>query len=172
MNDTRAALPAWPLWGLLALAAASLALVGWQRQAPIPVMPAPVATEAPVSWQRALRFEDRPNGDVAVLDAQGRELTRLQGEQGFARGALRVLAHARQKRGLGPDQPFLLTALTNGRLTLSDPATGERIALESFGVTNVAVFARLRDAGLASPAAAAVAVPVPVPVSAPGKTAP
>ncbi len=169
MNDARAAtLPAWPLWGLLALAAGSLALVAWQRQAPVPVMPAPTATEAPVAWQRALRFEDRPNGDVAVLDETGHEVHRLQGEQGFARGTLRVLTQARQRRGLGPDQPFLLTGLANGRLTLSDPATGERIALESFGPTNAAVFARLRHAGL--PAAATTPV-APSPVDS-GKTSP
>ncbi len=163
MTHARAAFNAWPLWGLLALAAGSVGLVAWQRQAPVPVMPAPVSTEAPVAWQRALRFEDRPNGDVAVIDERGDEVTRLQGEQGFARGALRVLTQARQRRGLGPDQPFVLTGLANGRLTLSDPATGERIALESFGPTNAAVFARLRHAGL--PAAVN-------PPASPGKTSP
>ena len=26
--------------------------------------------DAPVSWKRSLRFEDRPNGDVAVVDPE------------------------------------------------------------------------------------------------------
>ena len=37
----------------------------------------------------------------------------------------------------------LLAAGTRDRVTLSDPATGERLDLESFGPTNAAVFARL-----------------------------
>ena len=38
----------------------------------------------PISWQRTLRFEDRPNGDVAVMDGQSTtEITRYAGEQGF-----------------------------------------------------------------------------------------
>ena len=38
-------------------------------------------------------------------------------------------------------QPFKLIARTDGRLTLFDPVTGQRIDLESFGPTNAAVFA-------------------------------
>jgi len=34
-------------------------------------------------------------------------------------------------------------------MTLSDPSTGTRIPIESFGPSNVAVFAPLRDAGRA-----------------------
>jgi putative photosynthetic complex assembly protein len=130
---------------MLALAMLTLSVVGLQRLIGGP------ATEAdPVTWQRALHFEDRPNGDVAVLDAQDRqEVARFQGEQGFLRGALRTLARERLRRGMGPSEPFLLSGHSNGRLTLSDPATGTRIALESFGPSNVAVFAPLRDAGRA-----------------------
>jgi putative photosynthetic complex assembly protein len=144
----------WPLWGMALLAVGSLAAVTWQTQAPAPIA---VETDsrlvAPVLWQRALHFEDRPDGSVAVLDGGTRlEVSRLQGEQGFARGALRMLAHARLRHGLSPEQPFLLTGHANGRLTLSDPATRQRIDLESFGPTNAAVFARLRDVGRASSA--------------------
>jgi putative photosynthetic complex assembly protein len=93
---------------------------------------------------RSLRFEDGPDGSVAVLDGKtGREVERVQGEAGFLRGALRALARERRMRNLGSDAPFELIARTDGRLTLSDPATGERIDLESFGHTNAAAFARL-----------------------------
>jgi hypothetical protein len=44
---------------------------------------------------------------------------------------------------VGADQPFELILHVDGRLTLHDPATGTKIALESFGATNVGVFARL-----------------------------
>ncbi len=93
---------------------------------------------------RELRFEDRPDGSVAVIDArQNRELERVQGEAGFLRGALRALARERRLRDLGAQAPFELIGRADGRLTLRDPATGERIDLESFGPTNAAVFARL-----------------------------
>lgn len=102
------------------------------------------APDAPATAVRALRFEDRPDGSVAVIDhTRGVELQRVQGEAGFLRGALRALVRERQRRGLGPEIPFTLGARTDGRLTLSDPATGERVDLESFGPTNAAVFARL-----------------------------
>jgi putative photosynthetic complex assembly protein len=98
---------------------------------------------APVA-QRSLRFEDRPDGSVAVLDAtSGRQIESVHGEAGFLRGALRAMARERRKQGLGAEQPFELIARADGRLTLADAATGERIDLESFGPTNAGVFARL-----------------------------
>ncbi|MFN3493590.1 MAG: photosynthetic complex assembly protein PuhC, partial [Hydrogenophaga sp.] len=98
-----------------------------------------------VQWKRELRFEDRPNGDIAVLDAASeKEVARFQGEQGFLRGSLRALARERQRSGMGPQAPFELTGHVDGRLTLRDTATGHRIALESFGPTNSAVFSQLQ----------------------------
>ncbi|MFM8610953.1 MAG: photosynthetic complex assembly protein PuhC [Burkholderiaceae bacterium] len=102
--------------------------------------------ESTVQWRRFLQFEDRPNGDVVVIDARsGREVARYQGEQGFLRGTLRAFARERARRQIGPQQPLELIAHDQGRLSLVDPATGQRIALESFGASNLAVFAALRD---------------------------
>jgi putative photosynthetic complex assembly protein len=99
---------------------------------------------AAITVERSLRFEDRSDGGVAVIDgSSGALLTVLQGEQGFVRGALRALSRERHARGLGSQQPFQLIARSDGRLTLLDPATGERIDLESFGPTNAGAFARL-----------------------------
>ena len=99
----------------------------------------------PVSWQRTLRFEDRPNGDVAVMDGKSAvEITRYAGEQGFVRGILRTLARERMRRGIGSGPTFELIGHTDGRLTLLDPATGQRINLESFGPTNMTSFAMLQ----------------------------
>jgi putative photosynthetic complex assembly protein len=101
--------------------------------------------DAPVSWQLSLRFEDRPNGDVAVLQAHNQmEITRFQGEQGFVRGTLRTLSRERMRRGIGSGPAFELIGHTDGRLTLLDPATGARIDLESFGPTNMSAFAQLQ----------------------------
>jgi putative photosynthetic complex assembly protein len=100
--------------------------------------------DAGIVAARSLRFEDRSDGSVSVIDGRsGLEVDRVQGEAGFLRGALRALARERRKRGLGGEAPFELLARADGRLTLADPATGERIDLESFGVTNAATFARL-----------------------------
>ena len=46
---------------------------------------------------RSLRFEDRPDGSVAVLDAvSGRQFHAIQGEAGFLRGALRFFNNVRR----------------------------------------------------------------------------
>lgn len=98
---------------------------------------------ADVALERALRFEDRPDGAVAVIDGNtGALLTTVRGEQGFVRGTLRALTRERYSRNIGSGPPFMLIARTNGRMSLSDPATGEHIDLESFGPTNMAEFAR------------------------------
>jgi len=116
---------------------------------------------APGTMERALRFEDRPDGSIAVIDGRTGELVRsFQGEQGFLRGTLRALARERKSRGLGSEQPFQLIARTDGGLTLFDPMTQQRVDLESFGPTNAGAFAPLLTAGPDS---------APNPVSQPAK---
>ncbi len=108
---------------------------------------------------RLLRFQDGPQGSVEAVDAQsGRTVQQFHGEQGFLRGALRALVRERRMRELGPMLPFELSARADGRLTLTDTATGARLDLESFGPTNAAVFARLLTLG-APPMAAALRQP-------------
>lgn len=109
----------------------------------------PRTPDAAVQWQRSLQFTDLPDGDIAVLDATlHTPVARFSGEQGFLRSTLRALARERHREGIGADAPFLLIGRTDGRLTLLDPATEQRIDLESFGPTNAALFAGLRLAGL------------------------
>ena len=136
----------WLLWVALGFLSITVLAVAWYRhQAPQDV------SLGPLKWQRMLRFEDRAEGDIAVVDAaQGREVARLRGEHGFARGALRTLARERMRRGLGPEVPFELSGYADGKLVLRDPATGERIHLEAFGHSNAAVFAQLQDIGLSA----------------------
>jgi putative photosynthetic complex assembly protein len=107
------------------------------------------APDAPALAIRSLRFEDAADGSVAVIDARdGALVRRIEGQQGFVRGALRALARERRRAGIGPQAPFQLIGRADGRLTLFDPATGHRIDLESFGPTNAAEFAQLlADAG-------------------------
>lgn len=113
---------------------------------------------AAATQERQLRFEDRPDGSIAITDARsGEQVSSVQGEQGFVRGALRALARERKAHGLGPEQPFQLMVRTDGGLTLYDPATSKRVDLEAFGPTNADNFARL----LKDPPAQR---PVPLPV--------
>ena len=100
--------------------------------------------DAGTTAARSLRFADAPDGAVIVIDAAaGREIARFEGEQGFLRGTLRAMARERKRSGIGAEAPFELLGRADGRLTLVDPATGQRIDLEAFGPTNAAVFARL-----------------------------
>ena len=108
----------------------------------------PRTPDAPVKWQRDLQFRDVVGGDIAVLDHHtGQQVASFTGEQGFLRSTLRALARERHRESLSSDAPFLLIGRTDGRLTLQDPSTGQRIDLESFGPNNAAVFASLRLAG-------------------------
>ncbi|MDP3872524.1 MAG: photosynthetic complex assembly protein PuhC [Methyloversatilis sp.] len=95
---------------------------------------------------RDLRFEDRADGSIAVIDARsGAELESIVGEQGFIRGTLRGLARERKRQGIGADVAFQLVGRADGRLTLIDPATNRRVDLDSFGPTNAGAFVKLLD---------------------------
>lgn len=99
---------------------------------------------------RQLGFRDIPNGVVEVFEWNSKvSLAKIQsGEGAFLRGVVRSLV--RQRRGLdsGIASVFELTRYEDGRLVLSDPATGERVDLVAFGATNIAVFAELMDTPL------------------------
>jgi putative photosynthetic complex assembly protein len=93
--------------------------------------------------QRSLVFQDQKDGGVRVEDGvTGETLTVLHGEQGFVRGTLRALSRERYSRGIGSSAPFDVIARVDGRVTLFDPSTGQRVDLESFGPTNTAEFTR------------------------------
>jgi len=105
--------------------------------------------DAATIWQRDLIFADGPQGAVIVKDARNQtEIASFEGEQGFLRSTLRALVRERKRQGIGPDAPMKLLGRADGRLTLLDPSTQQRIDLEAFGPSNVAVFAGLQMAGL------------------------
>lgn len=129
--------PRWVLWtvaSLLVFIMGAIAMVRITGNGPDQLAAATIT-------ERLLRFEDSPDGGVAVIDGEtGKLLTVITGQQGFFRGALRALTRDRAARKIGPEQPFKLISRTDGRLTLFDPISGQRIDLESFGPTNAAVF--------------------------------
>lgn len=97
--------------------------------------------------QRALSFSDAADGGILVKDGSTGEtaLTLPPGTNGFLRGALRAMADRRRVAAKSADAPFLLTAWGDGRVTIEDPETGERIAVSSFGPTQVKSFVALLD---------------------------
>ena len=94
--------------------------------------------------ERSLRFADRADGAVVITLAEsGQVLDVMTGQNGFLRSTLRGFARTRRNEGLGQQPPMRLTGYGDGRLILSDPATGRQVELEAFGSANEAVFARL-----------------------------
>ena len=131
--------PKWVLYcagGIIAFSLISVGLIRITGNGPDQLAAAPTV-------QRSLLFQDQKDGGVLVADGlTGEKLTVLYGEQGFVRGALRALTRERYSRGIGSDKPFGLVARVDGRVTLMDPSTGQRVDLESFGPTNTAEFSR------------------------------
>ena len=136
--------PRGPLLGAAALILAALAGTALMRLSGVDIH----TPDAAAVVTRELRFEDRPDGSIAVIDANDQHaVTTITGQSGFVRGTLRGLARERKRSGLGPDAPFLLIGRANGRLTLQDPATGRVVDLDSFGPANAGEFVRLLNAG-------------------------
>jgi putative photosynthetic complex assembly protein len=93
--------------------------------------------------ERHLRFTDASLGGLKVSDAlTGQHLDTLHGEQGFVRGTLRGLLRERKRLNLPSEAHLLLQAHADGRLTLQDSSTGERLDLLSFGSANAGQYAR------------------------------
>lgn len=119
--------------GLVLLVVATLRLSGFD----------PVQAPGAVALERRLVFSDTADGAVQVRDAaSGEQVARMAGEQGFLRGVLRGLARERRALGVPAEQPYVLSLHADARLLITDPATGQRIDLTSFGPDNAAVFLR------------------------------
>lgn len=98
---------------------------------------------------RALVFRDAPGGAIAVYDEGAAEPFIVLPREGntFMASALRLLGQSRQQRTqAGPEAPFILTLWNDGKMSFSDPATGETLELAAFGPTNAKTFAQLLPA--------------------------
>lgn len=140
------AIPRGPIIAGAALIGATLIAVAAVRLSGIDISS---RSQAPVVAETRLQFDDLPDGGIAVRDASAGTVLRVvpRGADGFLRGTLRALVRQRRLAEVGAQAPFRLSAHSDGRLTLDDPATGERIDLEAFGPTNAAVFAQLLATG-------------------------
>jgi putative photosynthetic complex assembly protein len=138
-------LPSGPILGAAIVVGIALLAVAAART--LGVSPKQADDAAAVAV-RELRFVDRADGSISVLDARGggEIVSVAPGTNGFLRGTMRGLARERRRQDIGPEAPFRLIARADGRLTLFDPATGRRVDLESFGPTNAEVFAQFLPA--------------------------
>lgn len=137
-------IPRWLVRSIGGMLIVVLATVGLMRLSGFSPTIEPPAALA----QRTLAFADAPDGAVRVTDAtSGELLAELRGEQGFLRGVLRGLARDRRAHTVGQAPPYVLSLHADGRLLITDPQTGQRIDLASFGPDNAAVFARWLPAG-------------------------
>ena len=92
-----------------------------------------------------LVFFDEPDGSVQIRAADDRHLVEriAPATGGFVRGVMRGFARDRMMRGVGSGPPFELAESPEGRLTLTDLATGRVTVLDAFGSTNRAAFAAM-----------------------------
>jgi putative photosynthetic complex assembly protein len=100
---------------------------------------------SPAEEVRELRFEDRNDGSVAVLQAADDKTIDIltPGTSGFVRNVMRSMARERKQAGLGSEKPFRLVRWADGRFSIEDPATGRHVDLGAFGSMNTTAFARL-----------------------------
>jgi putative photosynthetic complex assembly protein len=142
MHEPPQTLPRGPLIALAALVCATLVLVAGYRLSGTPPV---AAVDGSAVATREFRFDDQPDGGIAVRDGgDGRLLDTLEpGSNGFVRGALRALVHERRRAGIGPQTPFRIVMFANGRYALEDPTLSRRLYLDAFGQTNAAAFSRL-----------------------------
>ncbi|WP_295686700.1 photosynthetic complex assembly protein PuhC [uncultured Nevskia sp.] len=105
--------------------------------------------ESPTVASRDLRFEDRSDGSIAVIDATNQSQVEIipPASNGFLRGTLRGLVRERKRESIGAEIPFTLIGRADGHLLISDAATHRLVDLGAFGHTNAEVFAHLLPPG-------------------------
>lgn len=142
--------PKGVLVGAAVLVLFALAASGFARMSGVGTlhMPAQSAVQT-----LSLRFEDQPDGAVAVRDAaDGRVIFSVEpGTNGFIRSTLRGLARERRRSGFDAATPFALTRWSDGTISLDDAATGRRVSLDAFGPAQAQAFAQFFAAERATP---------------------
>jgi putative photosynthetic complex assembly protein len=136
--------PRGVLRGAAVLIGFALLAAGLARQTDVGTLHMPKASAVETL---ALRFEDRPDGAVAVRDAGDERVFYVvqPGAYGFIRSTVRGLARERRRADLGAATPFTLTRWSDGTVSLEDSSTNRRVNLDAFGPDNARAFAQLFD---------------------------
>ena len=102
--------------------------------------------DSPTVESRLLTILSASVGSATVKDAVTGELLRVTTpgiEEGFVWGAVNGLSYGRKQMGAPDDAPYELARRADGRITLTDLMTGQKVFLDIFGYGNAAAFARL-----------------------------
>jgi putative photosynthetic complex assembly protein len=136
-------LPCVLIRGVLAMICAAMAITVYARVTDRPLVSTPPVS--PVKAEAALVLEaNATSGAARVYLADGTLLANLTPEEGgFIAGVERVIARERTKNRITDGGPVVLQAYENGRMAVTDPATGWSADLMGFGADNAAAFARL-----------------------------
>jgi putative photosynthetic complex assembly protein len=142
-SDRDQMIPRVLIRGLLALVLATLAIATFARVTDRPLVSTPPVS--PLKAEAALILDaNATTGEAQVFTADGTLLIALDAEDGgFIAGVQRVIARERAKHRITQNAPVLLQAFENGRMAITDPATGFSADLMGFGATNAEAFARL-----------------------------
>lgn len=146
-QETREEVPRAALIGAGLLIAFALAIASIARMT-ADDGPPPDITDASVTQERDLTFDDLAGGGFSVIDPTSGAViaTYNAGKGGFIRGVMRSLTFDRKRRGIGREDAFRLTSFADGRLSIRDLATGRVIDLGAFGPANAHNFVRLLTA--------------------------
>lgn len=135
-------IPRTLLWGMLALALSSLALVTFSTVTNRPHVGVPPA--AKVIKERAFILDGLSAQAVVVKDLDGTVLLDLP-HGGFITVIQSGMARARVVAHITGNPPMKVVQYDNGRLVAEDPATGWSAELYAFGQDNKAAFERLLE---------------------------
>jgi len=120
---------------MFSLALVSLALVTFAVMTDRPLVGAP--KDATVVKAQTMTISGQGNY-VRIVEDTGVVL--LDGDGGFISVVLDGLERARLVAGVTGNPPVTITQYENGRVSLSDPASGWQVELASFGPGNVGTF--------------------------------
>ena len=135
-----------PLIMMLSLVLGTIFIVFFAKLTGIGVVRMPPSE---VLAYRDLLVIDGADGKSSIRDAADNSLVLefQPGQMGFARMVIRGMAQERLKHGGSPDVPFRLSRHGDGHLILTDPVTGKRRVIDSFGAVNAASFHELMVLG-------------------------
>ncbi len=140
IDREREMIPRTLLWGMLALALSTLALVSIGVMTDRPHVGVPAAST--VVAERQIILEGLSAQAVIVKNTDGTVLMDLP-HGGFITVIQSGMARARVVKGIADNPPIRIVKYANGRLVAEDPATGWSAELYAFGADNKAAFERL-----------------------------
>jgi putative photosynthetic complex assembly protein len=123
---------------MFSLAGIALVLVSLSVYLGLPSVGQP--KDAPVYRVQTMTIEGNGN-HVRIVEDTGRVL--LDGNGGFISVVIDGLERARLVGRVYGNPPVTITQYENGRVSLSDPATGWQVELSSFGPGNVGTFLKM-----------------------------